>query len=71
MFDDLQITRQDFRRVTGLFDEVWEVFTPQEKCQVVETMIDHITYDGGTGKLDIKLSPTGIHVLANNGRREN
>ena len=68
--DDAEVSETAFRDAFALFDPVWEMLVTAEQVRVVQLLIDNVTYNGETGKLQIRFSPRGINLLSKECRKE-
>ena len=59
-----QIDEADLARTLEAFDPVWDLLLTPEKERVLNLLIERVSYDGGTGKLDITFRLAGIATLA-------
>ena len=58
------IDEADVARALQDFDELWSVLLTPEKERVLGLLIERVTYDGATQKLEITFAPAGIATLA-------
>jgi site-specific DNA recombinase len=67
---DAAVSETAFRDAFALFDPVWDMLVTGEQTRVVQLLIEAVTYNGETGKLAIRFSPTGINLLSKEQRKE-
>lgn len=58
-----RIYPDELRAALQAFDPVWAQLTTPERAQLLQSLIERIDYDGGTGKLAIIFRPEGAHLL--------
>ena len=58
------VDEADVTRALQAFDELWSVLLTPEKERVLGLLIERVTYDGATQKLEITFAPAGIATLA-------
>jgi hypothetical protein len=46
------------------FDPVWAELSPKERCQLLQSLVNHITLDGHNGTLSFAFHSEGIAALA-------
>jgi site-specific DNA recombinase len=59
-----QIDEADLARALEAFEPIWDVLLTAEKERILGMLIEQVSYDGGTGKLDIAFRLAGIATLA-------
>ncbi len=59
-----QIDEADLARALEAFDPVWDMLLTHERERILNLLIERVSYDGGTGKLDIAFKLAGIAALA-------
>jgi site-specific DNA recombinase len=59
-----QIDEADLARALEAFDPIWEVLLTPERERILNLLIERVSYDGSTGKLDIAFDFAGIATLA-------
>ena len=57
----------DLRAAIESFDLVWAQLSTSEQAQLLQSLIERIDYDGGTGKLAISFRPEGARLLGREG----
>jgi len=60
-----EISEAEVVAALAQFDQLWEALTPREHAQVLELLIERVTYDADSSTLSIAYRPTGIKSLAN------
>ena len=58
------VDEADVARALQDFDELWSVLLTPEKERVLGLLIERVTYDGATQRLEITFSPAGVATLA-------
>ena len=56
--------RQSVARSLSDFDPVWEALTPRERTQLVQLLVERVTFNGSTGKVSIKFCPLSANALS-------
>jgi site-specific DNA recombinase len=59
-----EINERDVAAALSEFDAVWNALAPREQARVLQLLIEHVGYDGATGRVTITFHPTGIKTLA-------
>ncbi|MBZ5637436.1 MAG: recombinase family protein [Acidobacteriia bacterium] len=59
-----QINETDLARALEAFTPIWDVLLTPEKERVLNLLIEKVSYDGESGKLDIAFKLAGIATLA-------
>ncbi len=58
------VEEADVARALQDFDELWSVLLTPEKERVLRLLVERVTYDGVTQRLEITFAPAGIATLA-------
>jgi len=62
-----RIYPDELRAALEAFDPVWAQLTTSERAQLLQSLIERIDYDGGTGKLAISFRSEGTRLLGRQG----
>jgi site-specific DNA recombinase len=51
------------RRLASIVDDRWEALTTPEQCLAVQTLVEHVLYDGASNNVSLTFQVSGLEVL--------
>jgi resolvase domain protein len=63
----LKFSREELARIFGNFDEIWVKLNFKEKYELVDLLVERVTFYGESGELGITYRECGIKTKDNNG----
>jgi site-specific DNA recombinase len=58
------VSEEEVVAALGVFDPMWESFSPREQARVLQLLIERVEYDGDGGTVSVTFRPSGIKALA-------